>query len=155
VAAGKRYPPVTPKRHPPVTPKRYPPVTYAVGREKIREYARAVGEEDPLHHDLAAARAAGHPDLVAPPMFAVVYAMPALEPALLDPELGLDFARMVHGAQEFRWGPLVVAGDEVTTEAAVADRRERGGLEFFVFSTRSENQRGEAVCEGTWTMVVR
>ena len=135
--------------------KRYPPVTYAVGREKIREYARAVGEEHPLHHDLQAARAAGHPDLVAPPMFVVVYALPALEPALRDPELGMDFSRMVHGGQEFRWGPLVVAGDEVTTEASLGERRERGGLDFLVFLTRSENQRGEPVSEGTWTMVVR
>ena len=135
--------------------KTYPPVSYAVGREKIRESARAVGEEHPVHHDLEAARAAGHPDLVAPPMFVVVYALPALEPALLDPELGMDFARMVHGAQEFRWGELVVAGDEVTTEASVGERRERGGLQFFAFLTRSTNQRGDVVSEGTWTMVVR
>ena len=53
--------------------KSYPPVTYAVGREKVREYARAVGETNPLHLDLEAARAAGFADVVAPPMFAVVY----------------------------------------------------------------------------------
>src|SRR5438874_13016719 len=91
--------------------KEYEPVLYAVGREKIREYAHAVGETNPLHLDLEAARAAGHADLVAPPMFAVVYASGALGPAMFDPEVGMDFARMVHGAQEFVWGPLVVAGD--------------------------------------------
>ena len=79
--------------------KRYPPVVYAVGREKIREYALAVGETDPLHLDLEAARAAGHRDLVAPPMFCVVYGGPALGPALFDPQLGIDFARMVHGGR--------------------------------------------------------
>ena len=93
--------------------KTYPPVTYAVGREKVREYANAVGETNPVHLDPEAARAAGHADVVAPPMFAVVYASPAVVPALFDPEVGIDFARMVHGGQEFAWGPLVVAGDEV------------------------------------------
>jgi acyl dehydratase len=135
--------------------KSYPPVTYAVGREKIREYAAAVGETNPLHHDLEAARAAGHQDLVAPPMFAVVYAARALAPALFDPDVGLDFTRMVHGGQEFRWGPLVIAGDEITTSASVKDISERAGMGFFVFESHSENQRGETVCTGLWTNIVR
>jgi acyl dehydratase len=135
--------------------KSYPPVLYAVGREKIREYAAAVGERDPRHHDLDAARAAGHPDLVAPPMFAVVYAGRAVMPAIFDPEVGIEFARMVHGAQRFVWGPLVVAGDEVTTTASVQDISERGGLGFYVFESCSLNQRGETVCTGTWTNIVR
>src|SRR5215208_7346127 len=66
--------------------KTYGPITYAVGREKIREYAHAVGETNPLHLDLEAARAAGHRDLVAPPMFAVVYTSPAIATAFFDPE---------------------------------------------------------------------
>jgi acyl dehydratase len=133
----------------------FAPVTYAVGREKVREYAHAVGERDPLHTDLEAARTAGHPDLVAPPMFAVVYTSPAIGPAFLDPAVGMDFARMVHGAQEFAWGPLVVAGDEISTEVEVADISERGGMGFYVFESRSDNQRGERVCTGTWTCIVR
>ena len=135
--------------------KRYPPVVYAVGREKIREYALAVGETDPVHLDLEAARAAGHRDLVAPPMFCVVYSGPALGPALFDPEVGIDFARMVHGGQEFRWGPLVVAGDEITTTLSVTDISERGPMGFFVFESVSTNQKGETVCVGTWTNIVR
>jgi acyl dehydratase len=131
------------------------PVTYAVGREKIREYANAVGEKDPLHTDLDAARAAGHADLVAPPMFVVVYTAPAIGPAFFDPAVGMDFARMVHGAQEFAWGPLVIAGDEITTEVEVADISERGGMGFYVFESRSDNGRGERVCTGTWTCIVR
>ena len=111
--------------------------TYAVGREKVREYAHAVGETNPLHLDLDAARAAGHADLVAPPMFAAVYCGPAIGPAILDPEIGIDYSRMVHGGQELTWGPLVVAGDEITTEVEVADISERGGVGFFVFESRS------------------
>jgi acyl dehydratase len=135
--------------------KTFAPVTYAVGREKVREYARAVGETNPLYFDPDSARAAGHRDVVAPPMFATVYTSPAIGPAFADPEVGMDFARMVHGAQEFAWGPLVVAGDEITTEVEVADISERGGVGFYVFESRSDNQDGERVCTGTWTCVVR
>ncbi len=135
--------------------KSYEPVTYAVGREKIREYASAVGETNPLHHDLEAARAAGYADLVAPPMFAVVYAARSVMPGIFDPEVGINFAMMVHGSQEFAWGPVVVAGDEVTTTTTVKDISERGGMGFYVFESTSENQRGETVCVGTWTNIVR
>jgi acyl dehydratase len=129
--------------------------TYAVGREKVREYAHAVGETDARYLDPEAAREAGFDDVVAPPMFAAVYCGPALWPALMDPEIGLDFSRMVHGAQEFTWHEPVVAGDEITTEAELEDKSERGGLEFFVFKTTSTNQRGELVSEGRWTNIVR
>ena len=135
--------------------KTYAPVNYAVGREKVREFASAVGEENPLHHDPDAAREAGYDDVVAPPMFAVVFGGRAMGPALFDPEVGIDFARMVHGGQEFVWGPPVVAGDEIATEVEVKDVAERGGLQFYVFESRSTNQDGETVCTGTWTNIVR
>ena len=135
--------------------KTYAPTEYAVGREKVREFAHAVGESDRLHLDPAAARDAGYADVVAPPMFAVVYGAPAIAPALLDPEVGIDFAHMVHGGQEFRWGPLVVAGDQIRTTTSVKDISERGGMGFYVFETHSVNQREETVCTGTWTNIVR
>jgi acyl dehydratase len=135
--------------------KRFPATTYAVGREKIKEYALATGETNPLHLDPEAARAAGHRDVVAPPMFAVVYSAHAIGPAIFDPDVGIDFARMVHGGQEFEWGPLVVAGDEITTEVSVKSIEERVGNGFFVFESRSVNQDGETVCVGTWTNIVR
>ena len=88
-------------------------------------------------------------------MFAVVYSGRAMTPALFDPEVGIDFARMVHGGQDFVWGPPVVAGDEIETEVEVKDVAERGGLHFFVFESRSKNQDGDTVCTGTWTNIVR
>jgi acyl dehydratase len=130
-------------------------VTYAVGREKVREYAHAVGETDPRYLDPEAARAAGFADVVAPPMFAAVYCGPAIGPAILAPEIGIDYARLVHGAQEFTWGEPVVAGDEITTDAELEQSSERGGLKFYVFRTTSTNQRGELVSEGRWTNIVR
>src|SRR3954449_4640437 len=135
--------------------KRFPATTYAVGREKIKEYALATGETNPLHLDPEAARAAGHRDVVAPPMFAVVYSAPAIAPAIFDPEVGMNFALMVHGGQEFTWGPLVVAGDEITTVASVKSIDERDGKGFYVFESVSTNQDGEQVCVGTWTNIVR
>jgi acyl dehydratase len=135
--------------------KTYEPITYAVGREKIREYAAAVGETNPLHFDLDAARAAGYADVVAPPMFAVVYTASSIGIAILDPDVGIDFAMMVHGSQEFVWGPVVVAGDEVTTRATVKEIADRRGIGFYVFETVSKNDRGETVCTGTWTNIVR
>ena len=109
----------------------------------------------PLYLDLDAARVAGYADLVAPPMFAVVYASPAVGPALFDPDVGLNFAMMVHGGQQFEWGSLVVAGDEITTTASVKEISDRAGLGYYVFETISTNQQGEQVCRGTWTHIVR
>jgi acyl dehydratase len=129
--------------------------TYLVGREKVREYASAIGETAPICHDVEAARAAGFDDVVAPPMFAAVYAWRAMGPAVLDPEVGIDFSRLVHGAQEFTWHEPVVAGDEITTEAAFVDKAKRADIMVYTFSSRSTNQRGELVCEGTWTNFVR
>ena len=133
----------------------FPAVAYEVGSEKIREYAFAIGEHNPVHHDREAARAAGFRDLVAPPMFAVVYSARALFPALTDPEVGMNFARMVHGAQEFIWGEPVCAGDTVTTTASLKDHFRKRSNEFFVFETVSENQDGAEVVRGTWTNIVR
>ena len=135
--------------------KRYAPVLYAVGREKVREYAIAVGEGNSLHLEVAAARAAGYTDLLAPPMFAVVYCAAAFQAALFDPELQLDFAHLVHGAQAFHWQAPVVAGDEITTTLTVDDISIRAGLRFDSFATVSVNQRGETTCLGTWSTIVR
>ena len=82
-------------------------------------------------------------------MFAAVYSWRAMGPAVLDPEVGIDFSRLVHGGQDFTWHAPVVAGDEITTEATFVEKIKRGEIEVFTFSSRSINQRGELVCEGT------
>ena len=135
--------------------KTFAPTVYAVGREKIKEYALATGETNPLHLDHEAARREGFDDVVAPPMFCVVYSAPAVAPAIFDPEVGLNFALMVHGGQEFTWGPLVVAGDEISTAVSVQSIEQRGDKGFYVFESVSRNQRDETVCVGTWTNIVR
>ena len=135
--------------------KEYPSVTYEVGAEKIREYADAVGEAGEVHRDRAAAQGAGFRDVVAPPMFAVVYSARAMAPGIFDPEVGINFATMVHGGQEFAWGEPVCAGDTITTTARVADISEKDGKGFYVFESVSTNQDGDEVVRATWTNIVR
>jgi len=135
--------------------KSFAPTLYAVGREKVREYALAVGERDPLHLDHEAARKAGYADIVAPPMFVVVYAAAALGTAMFDPEVGIDFDHLLHAGQEFRWGPLVVAGDEITTSMTLKEASRRSSMAFFTFESVSTNQRDETVCVGLWRNIVR
>jgi acyl dehydratase len=126
-----------------------------VGREKIREYANAIGVHADINHDREAARAAGFRDVVAPPTFAVVYSAGSVAAGVLDPELGIDLARMLHGSQEFAWGEPVCSGDTVTTTTTVADLCERAGVAFYVFESVSLNQDGQETVRGTWTNIVR
>jgi acyl dehydratase len=135
--------------------REFPPFEYQVGREKIREYATAVGFEEAIHFDPDEAREAGFRDVVAPPMFCVVYSAGAIGPALFDPEVGMDFARMVHGAQAFEWGEPVCSGDLITTTATCISIEERDDKGFYVFESRSVNGDGAETVRGTWTNIVR
>jgi len=135
--------------------KEWPSTTYQVGREKIREYANALGIDNPVHLDVEAARAAGFRDVVAPPMFAVVYSSPAMAPAMFDPDVAMNFAAMVHGGQEFEWDEPACSGDEITTTAKCVSIEEKDGKGFYVFETNSVNQDGAKVARGTWTLIVR
>ena len=135
--------------------KTYPPFEYEVGREKIREYSNAVGETDSVHHDPEVAREAGFRNVVAPPMFCVVYSAGAMAPAILDPDLAINLMLMVHGGQEFEWGEPVVAGDTITTGVTVKDIYEKNGMKFYVFESESKNQNGDTTVKGTWTNIVR
>ena len=135
--------------------KKWEPVTYQASRAKIAEYARVIGIENPIHFDVDAAKAAGYRDVVAPPMFCVVYSAPAMGPAVLDPEVGMNLATMVHGGQEFEWGEPVCSGDEITTTASCSDIYEKDGKGFYVFESTSVNQDGDVTVRGRWTNIVR
>lgn len=135
--------------------KRYPPASFEVEAPGISQYADAVGEESPVHRDPEAARAAGFRDVVAPPMFCVVYSAPAMGPAILDPEVGINLPAMVHGGQEFEWREPVCAGDTITTTATCKDIQEKDGKGFYVFESVSTNQDGAETVRGTWTNIVR
>jgi acyl dehydratase len=136
------------------TGKTYEPATFAVEADRIRQYADAVHEDNPVYHDPEAAREAGFRDLVAPPMFAVVYSASAMGPAIYD-TIGDALPRMVHGGQEFVWGEPVCAGDTITTEASVKEIYEKDGKGFYVFESVSKNQDGAETVRATWTNIVR
>src|SRR5204862_6513376 len=102
-----------------------PAASYEVGSEKIREFADAIGAESDVHRDRDAATTAGYRDVVAPPMFCVVYSARAMGPAILDPEVGIDLATMLHGSQEFEWGEPVCHGDVISTAATCKEIYEK------------------------------
>lgn len=135
--------------------KSYPPFEYEVGREKIREYAYAVGDENPVYLDVEAAKAAGFDAIVAPPMFAVVYSAGAMRQAILDPELGINLMMMVHGGQEFEWHDVVTSGDLITTTATIDEIYEKAGMDFLIVRSESVNQDGKPVVTARWTEIVR
>ena len=98
--------------------KQYPDTApYLIGREKVREFATAIGEQSPVFHDLAEAVRMGYSDLPAPPTFAFVLTHKAMAAAMFDPDLGLDYSRVVHGEQAFEYRRPLVAGDEVVVTA--------------------------------------
>lgn len=141
--------------------KTYGPVTYKVGREKIREYARATDDKNKYYLDLEFARASAYGNLVAPPMFVVVYAKDMLEAVLFDPELRLNLPMLVHGGQDFVFHKVVLAEDEISTVGKLGSIENKTkadgkpGPTIVVMETESKNQNGELVCEGKWTFVIR
>ncbi|NDV05045.1 MaoC family dehydratase [Rhodococcus sp. IEGM 248] len=98
---------------------------YLVGREKVREFAHSVSTTNAIHVDVDAARAAGHPDVVAPPTFAAVLVEPAVGQLLRSPATGLDPTRVVHGSQSARYHRHIVAGDELTTDLTEVPPKQR------------------------------
>ena len=135
--------------------KTWPAVEFAVDAERVRQYAGAVGETNPVYHDPAVGKAAGFRDLVAPPMFCVVYSAPAIGPVITDPDVEMNLMAMVHGGQEFAWGEPVCAGDLISTEVACRSIEERVGRGFYVFESVSRNEAGAETVRGTWTNIVR
>jgi len=135
--------------------KQWPEASFEVDAARIEQYASAVGEQNPIYHDPKAAEAAGFRGQVAPPMFCVVYSAPALGPAIMDPDVGINLPAMVHGGQEFEWGEPVCAGDRITTVATCKEIYEKDGRGFYVFESVSTNQDGEETVRGTWTDIVR
>lgn len=128
---------------------------YLVGREKVREFARAVHSENPVHFDPEAASAAGYGDVVAPPTFAVTIQEATLAQLLGDPEAGVDFSRVVHGDQRFSYSRPILAGDELTATLTIASVKQLGGHSMVTASSEIRDERGEHVVTAVSTLVVR
>lgn len=131
------------------------PMSYVVSVEKIRNFAEAIGDDNPIYWDRDAARASGHADLVAPPTFGVSIITRAQDEVLFNPALGLDYSRVVHGDQRHVIHRPVIAGDELFCTFYVDGVRVVQGNEFLSLRTEVADPAGEPVCTVYGTLVVR
>ncbi|MFF8030584.1 MULTISPECIES: MaoC family dehydratase N-terminal domain-containing protein [unclassified Streptomyces] len=132
----------------------YPPTEpYEVGREKIREFAEAVGDTNPAYTDAEAAKAFGHPDVIAPPTFVFSITFKAAGQVVADPRLGLDYNRVVHGDQKFAYNRPVRAGDRLTVTSTIEKIRSMAGNEVLDIRGEVHDQHGEHVVTA-WTKLV-
>ena len=136
--------------------RKFPPTEpYLVGREKVREFARAVFSTSPLNFEPEAAIRAGYPDVVAPPTFAVVVQERTLAQLLSAPDAGVDFSRVVHGDQRFSYTRPIVAGDELTAELTVSSVKSLGGHSMVTAESDIRDAGGAHVVTAISTLVVR
>lgn len=134
----------------------YPPTApYEVGREKIREFAEAIGDPNPVYIDPEAAKALGHPDVIAPPTFAFVMTFKASMQVILDPELGLDYGRVVHGDQRFAYTRPVRAGDRLSVTVAIDAIKSLAGNDVIDVRGEAYDESGEHVVTALTKLVAR
>ncbi len=128
---------------------------YEVSRVKIADFADAIGDTNPVYRDRAAAQAAGHADVIAPPTFAIVISMASAGVAIADPGLGLNYSMVVHGEQQFEYSRPIVAGDVLIAQPTVTDIRNAGRNVMLTTSTEIRTAGGELVCTAVGTLVER
>lgn len=131
------------------------PEPYEVTRGKIREFADAIGDPNPVYRDAASARAAGYADVLAPPTFASIMGMEGAGQAMFDPDLRLDYSMLVHGDQSFRYIRPLQAGDVVTCVTRIRDVKALGGNELLTLDSDISTVGGEHVVTASNMMVVR
>src|SRR5215472_18559273 len=132
-----------------------PAEPYLVSREKLREFADAIGDTNPVYRSRAAAQEAGFPDVIAPPTFAIVISSASAAGALADPGLNLNYAMVVHGEQRFEYARPLVAGDVVTAQSTISSIRAAGRLSMMTTTTEIRTVDGERVCTAHSTLVER
>jgi acyl dehydratase len=130
-------------------------VRYAVGAEKIREFADAIGDANPVYRDAAAAGAAGHPAVIAPPTFTTIINLKVIELIVADPALGLDWSRVVQGEQTFEFRRPVRAGDRLVLGATIDNVMNRAGNGFLTVRAEIDTEDGEHIATITALIVVR
>jgi acyl dehydratase len=128
---------------------------YEVSRVKIADFAAAIGDPNPVYRDPAAARAAGHADVIAPPTFAIVISMASSGVAMGDPGLGLNYAMVVHGEQRFEYTRPIVAGDVLTAQPTITEIKDAGRNVMLTTSTQIRTLQGDLVCTAVGTLVER
>jgi acyl dehydratase len=132
-----------------------PSEPYEVSRVKIAEFATAIGDSSPLCRDRAAAQAAGYPDVVAPPTFAIVITAVNSARLIADPDLGVNYAMVVHGEQSFAYDRPLRAGDVVVAQSTIESIRQVRSLTTMATVTEISTVGGEHVCTAHSTLVER
>lgn len=135
--------------------KEYEAVTVPVERDHALLFADAIGEDNPLFRDPEAARAAGYPEQLVPPTFVTRLQIMTSARVVLDQELGLDYAMVVHGEQEYEWRRPVVVGDVLSTVPRIADIYSKKSNEYLVIEAEVKDARGETVVVGRTTLISR
>jgi acyl dehydratase len=130
-----------------------PSEPYEVSRVKIKEFAEAIGDPNPVYRDQEAAKAAGYPDVIAPPTFPIVISLGGA--SLTDPELGMNYAMILHGEQRFVYNRPLRAGDVVVTESKIAGIRSIGRNERIDIETVIKTVEGEHVCTSHNVLIER
>ncbi|MFT2015694.1 MaoC family dehydratase N-terminal domain-containing protein [Streptomyces sp. 796.1] len=134
----------------------YPPTEpYEVGREKIREFAEAIGETNGIYTDPEVARAHGYRDVVAPPTFVFSLSYRAAHQVTHDPQLGLDYNRVVHGDQGFSYVRPVLAGDWLSVTSTIESVRTMAGNDILVVRGDVHDKGGELVVTARTMLVAR
>jgi acyl dehydratase len=135
--------------------REYGPLTYEIGKEKIKEYAKAIKNEDPHYMDEDFAKGTKYGGIIAPPTFAVVYAGMLAEPFFFDKEIDLNLFMLVHGEQEFEFFEVVRPGDVITSKGTITNIENKEKLDVVILEGESVNQRGELVSRAIFTFVIR
>ncbi|MFF4409049.1 MaoC family dehydratase N-terminal domain-containing protein [Streptoverticillium reticulum] len=128
---------------------------YEVGREKIREFAEAIGDANPAYTDPEAARALGHRDVIAPPTFVFAITYKAAGQVIEDPQLGLDYSRVVHGDQKFAYSRPVRAGDRLTVVSTIESIKSLAGNDVLTIRGDVHDENGEHVVTAETKLVAR
>ncbi len=134
--------------------RKYGPLKYTVSLEKIREFANATGDNNPLYLDEDAAAKGPHGGIVAPPMFAVVWFHSLIAKPILDPDIDINIAMLVHGEQEYEFHSLVRPGDVVISEGEIAAIQAKENLDVISYCVSSKVD-GKLVTSGLCSFVVR
>jgi len=123
-----------------------PSEPYEVSRVKVAEFATAIGDTSPLCRDRAAAQAAGYPDVIAPPTFAIVITAGDTARLLAEPGLGVNYAMIVHGEQSFTHSRPLHAGDVVVTQSTIESINQIRSMTTMATVTEIRTVDGEHVC---------
>jgi len=129
--------------------------SYDIARTKIKEYAMSLIDHNPLYIDRKVAEKSEFGRVVAPPTFAVVYGGEPAGMMLMDGELKLNLAMLVHGEQDIEFFDVVGQGDEITSVGEITEIYEKKGLDFISITVESKNAEGKLVARAKYTFVIR